>query len=430
MNLIRIFHFILIYLAAAIHASCGESFRPPKRGQDVAIGGVSKSNQTPFYARLATSDARVIVTSPEQIGMNSIFRVPAEHSLYYAEFLRDNPPQLENEIFREINIVLFTARDEREAFIITKDVEEFTHPRKIHLDALNRPDLENHNDQGVEIGLKNSGVKIDLSQMRQDLESLSGARPIMVDGQSFTLVNRATNDNKTKARAWLRANYEALGYSVIEHRYSSGVNLIAEKKSEHPVDDQIFMVTGHLDTVQTAGADDDGSGVISSLSVARALSEIHIGRTIRFVAFDEEERGLLGSVAYARELQKNGEISKVSVLNIEMTGYDSDNNGDFHTIDCNENSSPQLSRALLSAIAAEGIKLKKVDACTTRSDHAVFWDYNRPAIVISQNFFGGDGNPCYHRTCDTVAKVNFDYMMKMTQAAANAVANLNVGLLK
>jgi Zn-dependent M28 family amino/carboxypeptidase len=266
--------------------------------------------------------------------------------------------------------------------------------------------------------------------MRQDLESLSGARPIVVDGQSFTLVNRATNDNKTKARAWLRANYETLGYTVTEHRYSSGVNLIAEKKSEHPVDDQIFMVTGHLDTVQTAGADDDGSGVISSLSVARALREIHIGRTIRFVAFDEEERGLLGSAAYARELQKNGEISKVSVLNIEMTGYDSDNNGDFHTIDCNENSSPQLSRALLSAIAAEGIKLKKVDACTTRSDHAVFWDYNRPAIVISQNFFGGDGNPCYHRTCDTVAKVNFDYMMKMTQAAANAVANLNVGLLK
>ena len=430
MNSIRIFHFILICLAAAIHASCGESFRTPKHGQDVAIGGVSKSNQTPFYARLATSDARLIVTSPEQIGMNAIFRVPADHSLYYAEFLKDNPPQLENEIFREKNIVLFTARDEREAFIITNDVEEFTHPRKIPLAALNRPDLENHNDQGVEIGLKTSGVKIDLSLMRQDLESLSGARPIVVDGQSFTLVNRATNDNKTKARAWLRANYEALGYTVSEHRYSSGVNLIAEKKSEHPIDDQIFMVTGHLDTVQTAGADDDGSGVISSLSVARALREIPIGRTIRFVAFDEEERGLLGSAAYARELQKNGEISKVSVLNIEMTGYDSDNNGDFHTIDCNENSSSQLSRALLSAIAAEGIKLKKVDACTTRSDHAVFWDYNRPAIVISQNFFGGDGNPCYHRTCDTVAKVNFDYMMKMTQAAANTVANLNVGLQK
>jgi hypothetical protein len=79
---------------------------------------------------------------------------------------------------------------------------------------------------------------------------------------------------------------------------------------------------------------------------------------------------------------------------------------------------------LLQTISRDGIPLKKIDACTNRSDHAVFWEYDRPAIVVSQNFFGGDGNPCYHRTCDTVQKVNWTYMEKMTRAAANTVYGL------
>ena len=119
-----------------------------------------------------------------------------------------------------------------------------------------------------------------------------------------------------------------------------------------------------------------------------------------------------------------GEIDRVTVINLEMTGYDSDDNGDFHAIDCNENSSSDLTQLLLTTIGAMGLPLTKTNACTNRSDHAVFWDYDRPAIVLSQNFFGGDGNPCYHRACDTVTKVNFSYMANLTKAAANAVYQL------
>ena len=143
------------------------------------------------------------------------------------------------------------------------------------------------------------------------------------------------------------------------------------------------------------------------------------------MAFDEEERGLVGSSAYAAELVKNNEINKIKLFNLEMTGHDSDGDGDFHAIDCQENSSPDLTRALLTAIANEGIALKHVDACTNRSDHAIFWEHSRPAIVVSQNFFGGDGNPCYHRSCDTTQKINWDYMTKITRAAAHTIANLN-----
>jgi len=71
-----------------------------------------------------------------------------------------------------------------------------------------------------------------------------------------------------------------------------------------------------------------------------------------------------------------------------------------------------------------GLNLRKVPACTNRSDHASFWRYNKPAIVVSQNFFGGDSTPCYHRTCDRIDMIDFDYMTKITKALSHAVANV------
>lgn len=418
---------LLLFSSLSMVTACGSSKN--SNSHTLTLKVVSKTDESPFYTRLATESSRVLITDSNaspQSGVN--LDLPEGHELFVVELDRADAPKLASELFREERLVLFTARDEREAFIISSKASEFAHPRKVKTADLKQPSAISTPTDLTALATTIPGIQgisIDAQRMREDLEALSGARPIVVDGQSYTLANRATADNKTKARAWLKASYEALGFTVIEHRYSSGVNLIAEKKSANPVDDQVFMVSGHMDTVQTAGADDDGSGTISSLTIARALASLNLKRAIRFVAFDEEERGLIGSEAYAKELNRTGEISKVSLLNIEMTGYDSDNDGDFHTIDCNENSSPAISQALMTAISSEGLALKKVEACTNRSDHAVFWEYNRPAIVISQNFFGGDSNPCYHRTCDTVQKMNWEYMEKLTRAAANAVFNLN-----
>lgn len=419
-------HTINGLLTLALMMGCGQSIETPLRS--LVIATVSKTDEAPFYARLASESQRVIVTdaftAPSR-GVN--VDIPNNTNLFVVELDREHAPALANEVFREGKLSFFTASDEREAFLLAGKSYEFAHPRKVDLSSPKQPStaISEQSAPTYFSSMQTFGdISIDPKLMREDLEALSGAKPIIIDGQSFTLTNRATADNKNKARAWLKKIYESLGFSVSEHRYSTGVNLVAEKRPASPVDDQIIVVSSHLDTVQTAGADDDGSGTISSLSIARALSGKDLRRTIRFVAFDEEERGLIGSDAYAKDLSKSGEISKISLINIEMTGYDSDNDGDFHAIDCNENSSPTLSRALLSAISAEGIALKKVDACTNRSDHAVFWEYDRPAIVMSQNFFGGDGNPCYHRTCDTVQKVNWEYMEKLTRASAYAVYGL------
>ena len=393
----------------------------------VAVAIVSKLDQSPFYARIPTQFERVLVTSIENAPLGVNLSIPENMSLFYVEMSDENADSVVTEVFKHENIRLFFATNEHHATTLMRKFSGYPHPRKVDVTSLKDPEILS--TKYVTFNLDRTIppseiIDVDSKRLREDLEFLSGARPVFVDGRQVIISNRATVENKTLARKWLGRELEASGYIVSEHNYGSGVNLIADKPSQGQKDDSMLLVTAHLDTVQTAGADDDGSGIVTALTAARALAKQHLARHLRFVAFDEEERGLIGSTAYAKLLAKTGEIRNVSVINIEMTGYDSDGDGEFHAIDCNENTSPNLTETLLSAINSLDIPLRKISACTNRSDHAIFWEYDRPAIVVSQNFFGGDGNPCYHRTCDTVSQVNFDYMYKLTKAAANAVFRL------
>lgn len=251
--------------------------------------------------------------------------------------------------------------------------------------------------------------------------------PATLGGRTVVLRERGSESGRSMARAWLRQQYEALGFTVQEHPYrsgwSQGVNVTADKPGADP--SRVLLLSAHYDSVSNAGADDDGSGIVSSLAIARALKDARLSIGLRIVAFDQEETGLLGSQAYARMLDRNGQLDQVvGVLDLEMTGYDSNDDGHYHVIHCNENTSSELA-ALVEAAGAHGeLGLNRVDACTNRSDHAAFWRYGTPAVAVSQNFFGDDGNPCYHKRCDTVDQLNWDYMRRLTQAVGLAAADL------
>jgi len=78
-------------------------------------------------------------------------------------------------------------------------------------------------------------------------------------------------------------------------------NVIADVKgSEHP--EQVIIVSGHLDSWDLGrGAIDDGAGVAVSMEVANLLQKLHLRpkRTIRVIAWMNEENGSAGSKAYA-----------------------------------------------------------------------------------------------------------------------------------
>ena len=99
-------------------------------------------------------------------------------------------------------------------------------------------------------------------------------------------------------------------------------NVIGEiKGSEFP--DEIIVIGGHLDSWDVGqGAHDDGSGCVQSLQVMHTLLRMKYKpkRTIRCVMFMNEENGLGGGLAYAKESNMKNEVH-IAALESDSGGF-------------------------------------------------------------------------------------------------------------
>jgi len=272
---------------------------------------------------------------------------------------------------------------------------------------------------------------VDTEFLREKLSKLSGELPVQIGGMEVTIPERYTAANRARARQFLTAEYQALGFTVTEHTYANGANLVATKAG---ADAKFLILSGHYDSVRESvpGADDDGTGIIGGLAVAKALQSCQLDHGLRILAFDQEEAGAQGSKAYVSQLQSSGEINDlIGDVQYEMAGYHTKADGGFLLVDCrsSEGDRPEskfLNDAVLAAITRGNLDLQPYDACIGSSDHGTFWTAGKPAIVFSEefSFSGANANPCYHKECDTVAFVNFDYYTKMTRLAVLVTADL------
>ena len=84
-------------------------------------------------------------------------------------------------------------------------------------------------------------------------------------------------------------------------------NVIGDLKgSEHP--EQVIIVSGHLDSWDLGtGATDDGAGLAVSMEAAHLIQQLRLRpkRTIRVIAWMNEENGLGGSKTYAKDHEKD-----------------------------------------------------------------------------------------------------------------------------
>lgn len=276
--------------------------------------------------------------------------------------------------------------------------------------------------------IPNGVSTIDMDFFKEKLLILTGEIPFK--GELIT--ERKSNQKLDLARAFLKEEYEKLGFTVSFHPFGSGTNIIAEKKgSVSP--EKILILSSHIDSVGNKGANDDGSGTIGLLAVAKNLSKKNFPITIRVLGFDREEVGLKGSDAYVATITDKQNI--IGDIHFEMMGHNSRKDGAFHVIDCNSGifggskpveNSLFLSEAMKDSIAKRNLDLSITKACTDRSDHASFWRHKIPAIVISENFFGGDGDPCYHARCDVVdERMDMDYMGKILTALEASITQIS-----
>ena len=120
---------------------------------------------------------------------------------------------------------------------------------------------------------------------------------------------------------------------------STGRNVLATKTgTKYP--NRQYIICAHYDDMPSGalapGADDNGSGTCAVLEAARLLAPFSFDYTIIFVAFDEEEQGLIGSHAYADTAYNKGD-SILGVFNYDMIAWDG-NNDYAYSIYSNSNS--------------------------------------------------------------------------------------------
>jgi hypothetical protein len=111
--------------------------------------------------------------------------------------------------------------------------------------------------------------------------------------------------------------FKEIEYQV--HRYLTSDDAGANFYFELGSGERVIVVSAHYDAVPgSPGANDDASCVASVLGVYERLkTESLRGLKVRFVFFDDEELGLVGSKAYVRENQQENVIAMYS---LEMCG--------------------------------------------------------------------------------------------------------------
>jgi hypothetical protein len=114
------------------------------------------------------------------------------------------------------------------------------------------------------------------------------------------------------SRDWLAAELKDAGLTVVRQRFPShvagqvgayeGENVIGIKWGSDR--GHWIVVGGHYDITEGAvyGAYDDGSGTIMSLKLGEAFADVETDRTIAFILFDQEEKGLVGSRFFVKSV--------------------------------------------------------------------------------------------------------------------------------
>jgi acetylornithine deacetylase/succinyl-diaminopimelate desuccinylase-like protein len=235
------------------------------------------------------------------------------------------------------------------------------------------------------------------------------------------LANRFDIANKRAARDYLAASLKELGLTPQRQAYGTdGENIYAELKCGSPGADAIVL-GAHYDTVRVApGANDDGTGVVIVLGVARAMMrskpKLH---DMIFVFFDEEERGLIGARNLA-EMLKSTNRAVNSVHTIDQVGWDANHNRAI------ELELPFDGIVDVYKQAATRLKMDIIVHVTTEagSDHNAFRRLGFNAVGITEEYRNHDTTPYYHQATDTYSTVDFDYVASTTRLVAEAMKEL------
>ncbi|WP_434037503.1 M28 family peptidase [Formosa sp. 4Alg 33] len=267
---------------------------------------------------------------------------------------------------------------------------------------------------------------VNLDSLSLTVKEFSGEVPTVVNGNTITILDRRLSNNNLAA-TYVFEKLDKLENMVVETQLINGDdnrrNIIATQRGTiHP--EKVYMICAHYDAVANYCADDNASGVAALLEVARVLSGQCLENTIVYALWDEEEVGLIGSNYYAEQAKTNGD-EILGVYNLDMIGYDGDNDQSFDIdVKRNNEGSQGMSDDIVAVLGSYPFKLNAniVIPGTEYSDHASFWNRGYPAVLVGEAWSEKDQNPKYHSKDDRFELFNLGYFHEMTKLSAGYMA--------
>lgn len=251
--------------------------------------------------------------------------------------------------------------------------------------------------------------KSPLPEQEEIISKLTGHSPI---GEDITLKDRYSQEARMMSADYLKNMLGRFCDEVQAEKYSQTGNNIVGTILATAKTDQWIILGAHYDSVKDCpGANDNASGVALTYSVAKHIASLPNRKyNMKIVFFDEEEKGLLGSKAYAQKLVDE-KLNVVSVHTVDQLAWDEDGDKGIEL----EVPTDEIQKHYLKIAADFGYKFPIQISDVTSTDHRSFRRQGFAATGITEEYKNGDTTPHYHRPTDTYETVNFDYLTTITE---------------
>ncbi|GAB4235427.1 MAG: M28 family peptidase [Elainellaceae cyanobacterium] len=264
-----------------------------------------------------------------------------------------------------------------------------------------------------------------------------------VEALSFQRYDQLSRD---RARGYIAQALQSAGWVPQTQSFADegkdGINIYAKRPGTDAAAGTLLLAA-HYDTVeQSPGADDNATSVATILEAARLLGQQSTPRSLQIVLFDQEETGLLGSKAFAADV--DAEDLRGAII-MDMIGYacyiegcqsypplpikPPTDRGDFLAI-IGDQAHPFLIDSFVQARQPEQPQVFSLAIPTfgrltpdlVRSDHVPFWRRGIAAVLVTDtaNF----RNPNYHQPTDTPNNLDQEFFLGAAQLVVNATAAL------
>lgn len=227
---------------------------------------------------------------------------------------------------------------------------------------------------------------------------------------------------------WLKAKYQSYGYTdIVEQTFTYGgqqtKNLIVTKQGiTYP--NTYVIVDGHYDSINGVGANDNGSGTVLLLEMAKQFINVPTAYSIKFIHFSAEEVGLVGSQYYVDNTVIPQSMDIKLVFNIDEVGGVNGLTND--TIVCERDTGNPSSNNAQSNIVTNELAtcIGLYSNLNTEISYAYASDYmtfeNNGEIITG--LFEKNESPYRHTSSDTIANMDLGYLFEVTKGATGALA--------